>query len=132
MRGSRRVNTPDYSFAGTMKALRDTFEANRDKSFEARWELAKSSDAYKGFQIRCSSSAKALATVAIPLLLLGIFASGSALDKDATWPILAAVGLYVVIGVVFSWKLGIRTAKARMTGLRKSDEVPSQHPKRSI
>ena len=84
-------------------------------------------DAFKGFQIRCSTSTKALATVAIPLLLMGMFVSWSTLDKDLPWPILAAVGLQAVIGVAFSWKLGIRTAKARMAGSPISGEVPRQH-----
>jgi len=43
-----------------VKALRANFEENQDKFFEAHWALAKSSDAYREFQIRCNTSAKVL------------------------------------------------------------------------
>ena len=108
------MNSHRYTASATVKALRVIFEENRDKSFEARWALAKASESYRGFQIRCSTSAKVLLGAAIPLLV-GLIISRSAVADDHASPIiLIAILLYVALSVVVSWRLGIRVATRQM------------------
>ena len=110
------MNSHRYTASATVKALRVIFEENRDKSFEARWALAKASESYRGFQIRCSTSAKVLLGAAIPLLLVGLIISRSAVADDHASPIiiLIAILLYVALSVVVSWRLGIKVATRKM------------------
>ena len=109
------MNSHRYGASATLKALRVIFEENRDKSLEARWALAKASESYRGFQIRCRTSAKALLGAAIPLVLVGLIVSRSAVADDLASPtILIAILLYVALSVVVSWRLGIEAATRKM------------------
>jgi O-antigen/teichoic acid export membrane protein len=109
------MNSHRYTASATVKALRVIFEENRDKSFEARWALAKASESYRGFQILCRTSAKVLLGAAIPLLLVGLIISRNAVADDHASPIiLIAILLYVALSVVVSRRLGIKVATRRM------------------
>jgi hypothetical protein len=109
------MNSHRYTASATVKALRVVFEENRDKSFEARWALAKASESYRGFKIRCSTSAKVLLGAAIPLLLVGLIISRSAVADDQASPIIwIAILLYVALSVVVSWRLGVKVATRKM------------------
>jgi hypothetical protein len=100
-----------------MKALRDIFEENRDKPFDVRWALAKSSETYRGFKIRCSASAVALLAAAIPLLLVGLLIKGSSMANGHTTSIISIAVLYVTASVIASWRLGINVAAKMMSEL---------------
>jgi hypothetical protein len=109
------MNAHRYSASATLKALRVIFQENREKSIEARWALAKASEAYRGFQIRCSTSAKIMLGAAIPLLLVGLIISrGAVADERASPVILIAILFYVALSVVVSWRLGIKVATTKM------------------
>jgi hypothetical protein len=97
-----------------MNMVRVIFEENRDKSFEARWALAKASESYRGFQIRCSTSAKVLLAAAIPMLLVSLIISRSTVADDHASPIILIAILYVALSVVVSWRLGIKVATRKM------------------
>jgi hypothetical protein len=112
------MNSARYTASATVKALRVIFEENRDKALAARWALAKASESYRGFQIRCSTSAKVLLGAAIPLLLVGLIISRSAVADDHASPIiLIATFLYVVFSMVVSWRVGIKVAAIKMAKL---------------
>lgn len=112
------MNSHRYTVSATVKALRVIFEENRDKSLGARWALAKASESYRGFQIRCNASAKLLLGAAIPLLLVGLIISRCAVADDYASPIiLIAILLYVAPSVVVSWRLGIEVATRKMAKL---------------
>ncbi len=109
------MNSHRYTVSATVKALRVIFEENRDKSIEARWAVAKASESYRGFQIRCSTSFKVLLAAAIPLFIVGLIIGHSAVADDHASPIiLVAVFLYVALSVVVSWRLGIKAATSKM------------------
>jgi hypothetical protein len=108
------MNSHRYTASATMKALRDIFEENPDKSFEARWALAKASESYRGFQIRCSTSAKVLLAAAIPLLLVGLLISRGTVADDRKLSIIFIAILYVALSVTVSWRLGITVAAKKM------------------
>jgi hypothetical protein len=110
-----------YSASATLKALRDIFEENRDKSFEARWALAKASESYRGFQIRCSTSAKVLLATTAPLLLVGLLISRSTKADDHTLAITFIAILYVAVSVTASWRLGIKVAAKKMAKLATNE-----------
>jgi hypothetical protein len=109
------MNSQRYTASATLKALRDIFEENRHKSLAERWAVAKASEPYRGFQIRCSTSAIVLLGAAILLLLVGLIISRSAIADDLASPIiLSAILLYVALSVVVSWRLGIKVATGKM------------------
>jgi hypothetical protein len=117
------MNSHRYTASATLQALRVIFEQNRDKSFEARWALAKASEFYRGFQFRCSTSAKVLLGAAIPLVLVGLVIShGAGGDDHASPLILIAILLYVVLSVVLSWRLGIKVAARKMARPATDDQ----------
>ena len=123
------MNANDHSASATMKALREIFEANQDKPFEVRWALAKSSEAYRGFQIRCSTSAKVLLAFGVPLLLFWVVSRNTTWrDGEASLTTIILAVLYVTISFAVSWKLGIKAAKTKMARLRRSSKVPGEHP----
>jgi hypothetical protein len=110
-----QMSAKNYSVTATMTALRAIFADNQDKSFEQRWALAKSSEAYRGFQIRCTATAKVLLAFAVPPLLAWRF-----IGRDhpaavrSSWSTIVICGLYLMIATAASWKLGIKAADAKM------------------
>jgi hypothetical protein len=104
--------------------LRDIFEENGDKPFEVRWALAKSSEAYRGFKIRCSASALVLVAAAIPLLLVSLLISGRAMANDHSTSIIFIAVLYVAASGFVSWRVGIKVA-AKMMSERQADRQGS-------
>ena len=110
-----------YTPLATLRALRLIFEENRDKSFEVRWALAKSSEAYRGFQVCCAKSARILLVTCIPPLLMAVlvhptFPADSRLNFQIGafhfGDILIALGivLYVALCLIVSWRLGTAAA----------------------
>jgi predicted permease len=91
--------------------------------------LAKSSEAYRGFQIRCSTSAKVLLAFGVPLLLFWVVSRNTTWrDGEASLTTIILAVLYVTISFAVSWKLGIKAAKTKMARLRRSSKVPGEHP----
>jgi hypothetical protein len=119
------MNSHRYTASATVKAVRVIFEENRDKSFETRWALAKASESYRGFQIRCRTSAKVLLGAAIPLLLVGLIIRRSAVGDDHAPPIIWIASLvYVALGVLVSWRLGIKVAARKMAESAADGQPP--------
>jgi hypothetical protein len=115
------MNSHRYTASATMKALRDIFEENRHKSLEERWAIARASESYRGFQIRCSTSAKVLAAATIPLLIVGIIIGRSTTADDHPLSIIFIAILYIALSVTVSWNLGIKVAAKKMAKLRPNE-----------
>ena len=108
------MNSNRYTASATVKALRVIFEENRDKSFEARWALAKACESYRGFQIRCNTSANVLLAAAIPMLLVSLIISRSTVAGDHASSIVLIATLYVMLSLAVSWRVGIKVAERKM------------------
>jgi hypothetical protein len=109
------VNSNRYTASATIKALRGIFEENGDKPFEVRWALAKSSETYRGFKIRCSASAVVLLAATIPLLLVSLLVNGSTIANEHTTPTICLAVLYLATSGFVSWRLGIKVAEKMMS-----------------
>jgi hypothetical protein len=116
-----QVSAKHYGLTATICALRAIFANNQEKSFEERWALAKSSAAYRGFQIRCRASAKALLGFAVPPLLFSrIISRYQATSGGIFWSTIVICGLYISIAIAVSWKLGVKAADAKMRSAQQT------------
>jgi hypothetical protein len=123
------VGAPSYSLAATMKALRAIAKENQDKYIEARMAVLKASEAYRGFKIRCTTSAKVLLAFAVPALLFWLVVSlGKAAHSEASPSTIAIGALYVAISMMVSWKLGMKAAETEMPGSRQPGGGPRRRP----
>src|SRR4029077_3133268 len=103
-----------YTVFATMKAVRDIFEQRPDRPLEARWKDAKGSEMFRGFQLRCSTSARVLLAAAIPLLLVGLIVSRSTVADDHTILKIVLAISYAALSMAISWQLGINAAAKGM------------------
>jgi hypothetical protein len=111
------MNAKNYGLAATLKTLRAIFENNQEQSFEQRWALARSSEAYRGLRIRCGATAKALLFFAAPpLVFLQIASRYRVAARGVSWTIIAIIGLYITLSLAVSWKIGIKATDAKMRG----------------
>ena len=110
-----------YSALATLRSLRVIFEENQDKTFEARWALAKESKSYRGFQIVCNTTARILLITIVPLVVLIaiVFQEsppglrvGSHHVND--YYVAASALVYVALSIVVSARLGKAIALKRI------------------
>jgi len=103
-----------YTVCATMKAVRDIFEQNPGRPLEARWKDAKASEMFRGFQLRCRTSARVLLAAAIPPLLVGLIVGRSTMADDHTILKIVLATSYAALSMATSWQLGINAASKGM------------------
>lgn len=116
-----------YTPLATIEAMRRIFEENRDLSFEARWSLAKASEAYVWLQTFCKTCARFLIVASLPIGLLLVivrrnYPDGRPIHLDVGFHnlgdsliVLGAIA-YVAVSFVVGWRIGTAAANKQLGG----------------